>query len=50
MPEQGLTFQDALEVAINEEIKAYNLYHNLSQKVTGSGSKTMLQELAAQEK
>lgn len=50
MPEQGLTFQDALEVAINEEIKAYNLYSDLSKKITGSGSKTMLQELAAQEK
>lgn len=50
MNQQGLTFQDALEVAINEEIKAYNLYTNLSKKVSGSGSKTMLQELAAQEK
>jgi rubrerythrin len=50
MANQGLTFQDALEVAINEEIKAYNLYKNLSERITNSGSKTMLVELATQEK
>ncbi|MCI0515692.1 ferritin family protein [candidate division KSB1 bacterium] len=49
MNDRNLTIGDALTVAINEEIKAYNLYSDLSQKMKNAGSRTMLQELAQQE-
>lgn len=45
----SLTVEQALKVAIDAEIRAYNLYTNTSNKVSGSGTKTMLQELAKQE-
>ncbi|MBC8184364.1 ferritin family protein [candidate division KSB1 bacterium] len=50
MAEQSLTFKDAIKVAIKEEIKAYNLYMETSKKVSGSGTKKMLEELAEMEK
>lgn len=49
MADESLTIQDALEVAIKEEIKAHNLYLNLSKKVESAATKLMLEELAAQE-
>jgi rubrerythrin len=49
MAKQSLTIQDALEVAIREEIKARNLYLNLSKKVASSATRNMLEELAEQE-
>ncbi|UCE05755.1 MAG: ferritin family protein [bacterium] len=45
----SLTVEDALKVAIDAEIRAYNLYTSTSEKVTGAGTKTMLLELANQE-
>jgi rubrerythrin len=45
-----LTIHDALDMAIKEEIKAYALYSNLSKKVENPGTKSMLTELADQEK
>lgn len=45
-----LTIHDALEMAIKREIAAYTLYANLSERVTGPGTKNMLLELAEQEK
>ncbi|NQU03849.1 MAG: ferritin family protein [Syntrophaceae bacterium] len=47
---ENLTVHGALEMAIREEIKAYTLYSNLSERVKNSGTKTMLIELAEQEK
>jgi len=49
MAEGTLTFKEALEVAINEEIKAYNLYTGLRKKVKNSATQAMLTELAHQE-
>ncbi|MBN1347998.1 ferritin family protein [candidate division KSB1 bacterium] len=46
---QSLTIQEALKVAINAEINAYNLYMNTRDKVSNAGTKTMLKELADQE-
>lgn len=45
-----LTIRDALDMAIREEIKAYTLYFNLSKIVKNQGTKSMLVELADQEK
>ena len=45
----SLTVEQALKVAIDAEIRAYNLYTDTSNKVSGAGTKTMLQELAKQE-
>jgi len=45
----SLTIEQALKVAIDAEIRAYTLYTNTSKKVSGAGTKTMLQELAQQE-
>jgi rubrerythrin len=45
----SLTVEQALKVAIDAEIRAYTLYTNTSKKVSGAGTKTMLQELAQQE-
>jgi len=50
MTDQSLTFKDAIKIAIKEEIKAYNLYMETSEKVSGSGTKKMLEELAEMEK
>ncbi|MBN2092940.1 ferritin family protein [candidate division KSB1 bacterium] len=49
MNELKITFKDALEIAITEEIKAYSLYNNLSAKVKNAATRTMLHELADQE-
>ena len=49
MADQTITVKEAIKIAIKEEIKAYNLYMSTSKKVTGSGTKTMLLELAEQE-
>lgn len=49
MADQSLKFEDAIKVAIKEEIKAYNLYIETSKKVSGSGTKKMLEELAEME-
>jgi len=49
MEEQSMTIKDALNIAIKEEIKAYNLYMSTSNNVTGAGTKAMLLELAEQE-
>ncbi len=49
MSELNITLKDALAIAITEEIKAYTLYSNLSAKVKNAATRTMLQELAAQE-
>lgn len=46
----NLTVHGALEMAIKEEIKAYTLYSNLSERVKNMGTKNMLIELAEQEK
>ena len=45
-----LTFKDAIKVAVKEEIKAYNLYMETRNKVSASGTKKMLEELAEMEK
>ena len=45
----SLTVEQAIKVAIDAEIRAYNLYFETSEKVSGSGTKTMLKELAQQE-
>lgn len=45
----ALTVEQALKVAIDAEIQAYNLYTNAAQKISGAGTKTMLTELAQQE-
>ena len=50
MTDQSLTFKDAIKIAIKEEIKAYNLYMQTSKKVSGAGTKKMLEELAEMEK
>jgi rubrerythrin len=50
MTSQGLTIKEALQVAITEEIKAYNLYKKTSGHVVNPGAKKMLLELAEQEK
>ena len=50
MADQPLTFKDAIKIAIKEEIKAYNLYLETSKKVSGAGTKKMLEELAEMEK
>ena len=47
---QTLTIQEALKVAIDAEIRAFNLYTKTSQQVKNPGSKKMLSELAEQEK
>lgn len=44
-----MTIKKALQVAIQEEIKAYNLYMETREKVTNSGTKAMLLDLADQE-
>lgn len=44
-----MTIKDALQLAIDEEIKAYNLYNETSQKVKNSGARKMLVELANEE-
>ena len=44
-----MIIKDALQIAINEEIKAYNLYKETSDKVANASTKAMLKELAAQE-
>lgn len=44
-----MTIKDALRVAINEEVKAYNLYKKTSEKVKNEGSRQMLTELANEE-
>jgi len=44
-----INIKDALQIAINEEIKAYQLYKNTSEKVSDPGTKKMLLELADQE-
>lgn len=44
-----INIKDALEIAVNEEIKAYQLYKSTSEKVTDPGTKQMLVELADQE-
>ena len=49
MAETSLTFTEALEVAIHEEVKAFNMYSNLSKKVNSAATKVMLDELAQQE-
>jgi len=46
---QSMTVQQALQLAIDAEIKAYNLYMNTSKNITGAGTKAMLVELANQE-
>jgi rubrerythrin len=50
MAENTLTIEQAIGVAIKEEVKAYNLYLKTSEKVAAAGTKSMLQELAQQEK
>lgn len=45
----SLTVEQALKVAIDAEIQAYNLYTSAAQKIGGAGTKTMLTELAQQE-
>ncbi|MDZ7335735.1 MAG: ferritin family protein [candidate division KSB1 bacterium] len=45
----SLTVEQALKVAIDAEIQAYNLYTSAAQKISGAGTKTMLTELAQQE-
>lgn len=47
--EQTLTIEQALKVAIDAEIRAYNIYTNTSKKVSGPGTKKILLELAEQE-
>ena len=42
--------QDTLKTAIQREIDAYNLYSNASKMVESAHAKTILDELAAQEK
>ena len=49
MTEKPLTIEKALQIAVKEEIKAYNLYNNASKNVTSPGTKVMLLELAEQE-
>lgn len=49
MTDQAMTIQDALKIAIKEEIKAHDLYLATSEKVTDPGSRAMLVELAQQE-
>ncbi len=44
-----MTIKDALRVAINEEVKAYNLYKKTSEAVSNAGSRRMLTELANEE-
>lgn len=46
---QTLKVQDVLKVAIEAEIKAYQLYTELSEKMKNPAAKIMLKELAAQE-
>lgn len=46
---KAITVKQALEIAINEEKKAYQLYMETSEKLTNLGSKQMLSELAQQE-
>ena len=50
MIDQSLTLKDAIKIAIKEEINAYNLYMETSKKVSGAGTKKMLEELAEMEK
>jgi len=50
MTENIKTLKDALAIAINKELKAYNLYMSTSKKVSSSGTKAMLIELAKEEK
>lgn len=47
---QALTIKDALHIAISEEIKAYNTYKKISEQVANASAKSLLLELAAQEK
>lgn len=49
MVDQSLTMKQALQIAIEAEIKAYNLYKETSEKVSSAGTKVMLLELADQE-
>ncbi|MBN2090830.1 ferritin family protein [candidate division KSB1 bacterium] len=49
MNKSAITIEDALNIAIQEEVKAYNLYIDTIEKVTNTGTKTMLNELAEQE-
>lgn len=44
-----MTIKNALRVAINEEVRAYNLYKKTSEKVKNAGSRQMLSELANEE-
>lgn len=44
-----MTIKDALQIAINAEIKAYNLYRDMREKVANAGTKAMLKELADME-
>jgi rubrerythrin len=50
MNQSSMTIKQALQLAIEAEIKAYNLYSNLQEKVIHAGTKSMLSELAEQEK
>jgi len=45
----SLTVEEAIKVAIDAEIRAYTLYTETSERVTGAGTKAMLQDLANQE-
>ena len=44
-----MTIKDALQIAIDAEIKAYNLYIDTREKITNAGTKAMLKELADME-
>ena len=49
MSTDGWTVEKALKVGVTMETGAYNLYSDMAKKVKNSGSKKLLQELAADE-
>ncbi len=49
MAEKSLTVEEAIKIAIQKEIDAYNIYKDTSEKVVSNSSKKMLLDLAQQE-
>lgn len=45
-----LSVEEAIQYAMNEELKAFSLYQKMSEKVKNQSSKAMFTELAKQEK